>query len=267
MELNHFEKMESYIPMDLLNLKPLISAVGIMSFFIVLRYFALVWPIYWYFWRKKPTSSKFQRLHDQKIKPNQVRYEITWSLISTLIFALSGYLIGILWQMGYSQIYLKFDEWGLWYLPLSFLILTLVHEFYFYATHVLMHQPKFFLKIHSVHHYSKKTSPWASFSFHPWEALIQAMFLPLAICIVPVHPVVLIIYLVFMTLTAISNHLGLELISSPCIKKWFISGSHHAIHHEKYNYNYGLYYRFLDILLKTEYYKPRLHHAESRRKI
>ena len=100
--------------------------------------------------------------------------------------------------------------------------------------------------MHAVHHFSSKTSPWASFSFHPYEALVHATFLPVLVCFVPIHPTVILFYLTFMTLTAISNHLGVELLKPKILQSIFISGTHHAFHHKDYRSNFGLYYRFMD---------------------
>lgn len=250
MNWHHFEKIESYLPVQLWGLSEFLMAMTVILIFILIRYFSLVYLAYYFFWTKKNLPSS--ALHDQNIKSGQIAYEIKWSLISSIIFAFSGYLIGLLWQNGYTKIYLSYSEYGFWYLPLSLIIYSLVHEVYFYFTHVLMHVPSIYTRIHSVHHFSRKTSPWASFSFHPGEAIIQAAFIPLIVCLIPIHPTMLITYLLIMTVTAISNHLGTELISSKKLNRWFISGTHHSTHHEKYNFNFGLYYCFMDQLFKTD---------------
>ncbi len=252
LNISHFERIESYLPVQLLTPAGFCVALAVLSGFIWVRYFILVGLFYQLFWRSLARSESRQYLHDQEIKPGQLAHEIKWSMFSTLIFAFSGWTLGVLWQNGWSLIYLPFRQLGWGYLPLSFLGLTFIHEVYFYLTHVWMHYPSVYRRIHSVHHFSRKTSPWASFSFHPGEALIQAAFLPLVSLILPLHPLVIIAYLTFMTLTAISNHLGVELVTSPGITSWFISGEHHALHHERFNCNYGLYYRFLDRWLATE---------------
>jgi sterol desaturase/sphingolipid hydroxylase (fatty acid hydroxylase superfamily) len=246
--LAHYEKMESYIPVDLLSLKGFSMAFGVVLFFIMFRYFLMVGGAYKLFWQKN--FGKI--LHDGNLAKNQIRDEIKWSLLSSVLFALSGVLMGIFWQIGASRIYLKFDEYSLWYLPISFIIYTLFHEVYFYFTHVWMHRPSIYKKVHRIHHLSVKTSPFASFSFHPYEALVHAAFIPFMITLVPIHPVVIIAYLTFMTVTAISNHMGIELIPFKVIRDHFISGEHHSIHHQKMRFNYGLYYTFMDKLMHTE---------------
>lgn len=254
----HYEQFESYIPVDLLTWSGFFAANTVILVFIIARYFAFVGIFYYGFWSRDSENSRLPRLHDQKVRKNQVSFEIKWSLVSSVIFALSGYLLGVLWQQGWTQIYLKFTDYPLWYLPVSFLLYSLFHEVYFYFTHVGMHHPTLYRRVHGIHHYSVKTSPWASFSFHPYETIVHALFLPVLVMVIPVHPTVLIFYLTFMTLTAISNHLGVELVPSKMIQRFFISGTHHSIHHSQFNYNYGLYYRFMDQLMKTEKMEKRL---------
>lgn len=250
MAQNHFETYTSYIPegLNLLSLQGFIIVNLVLSGFIIFRYFLMVLPFHGL--RPKFSST------ENKLKPNQIAFEIKHSLLSTVFFSLSGYLVAVLWDLNFTRIYLKFDEHTLIYLPISFIIYAVIHEFYFYFTHVWMHRPRIFKKIHSVHHFSNPTSPWASFSFHPYECLVHALFLPLMVLFVPIHPVVLIFYLTFMTITAIINHQGFELLPFKFINRFFISGTHHGLHHKYYNGNYGLYFCFIDRWMKTEI-KPR----------
>ena len=249
--ITHLESLSSYIPIDITTLDGFLKAVFTVCFFVLVRYVIIVVPAFYLFWSKRVASGYL--LHDQIVPPRQIKNEIKWSMLSTIIFALSGTLIGVLWQLGLNKIYLRLDYISYYYLPASFLILALMHEAYFYFTHVWMHKPKIYRIMHAVHHQSIKTSPWASFSFHPLEALVHAFYLPMATMILPVHPTTLILYLTFMTLTAVSNHLGIELISSKIIRNFFISGEHHFFHHQKPNKNFGLYFTFMDKLMKTNF--------------
>ncbi len=244
LNLEHFETYSSYIPvsLNLLNLHGFIVVNLTLSAFIIFRYFLMVSPFH--FLRNVLVKSK--------LKHKQIRHEIRYSILSTVFFSLSGYLIALLWDLELTKIYLKFDEFGYTYLLVSFFIFAFFHEVYFYFTHLWMHQPKIFKKVHSVHHFSNPTSPWASFSFHPYECLIHAAFLPLMVIVIPIHPTVLIGYLTFMTLTAIFNHLGFEIFPFKAFNKHFISGTHHSLHHKHFKGNYGLYFCLIDRLLKTE---------------
>lgn len=249
--LEHFEKYESYIPFDLLQPINMMVAIGVMYLVIVLRYLMLVGVFHWYFWKKE---SKHQ-LYKKKASNKQVFYEIKWSLISSLFFSVAGILIGIFWQLDWAPIYLKLDYFGYWYLPLSFILIALLHEVYFYFTHRFLHIPYVYKKAHQVHHYSVNPSAWASLSFHPLEALLESLVLPLILLIVPTHPLVILNYLLLMTISAIINHLGVEVFVGrfSFLRKFLISGTHHHQHHSKFNYNFGLYFTFMDSLMGTAY--------------
>ena len=100
---NHFEKFDSYIPVDLLSLEGFIGANLIMLFFIGVRYFSMVFPFYLLFWKQKVGKGFFLYVHDQQAKEGQVQFEIKWSLISSLIFSLSGFAMGVFWQLGVDE--------------------------------------------------------------------------------------------------------------------------------------------------------------------
>lgn len=250
--MEHFEQMSSYLPVNALTLSGFMAIVFVSLFFIVVRYFGLTYLFYKLTWGRI-VKGQLPPLHQRKMKQQQMGFEIKWSLISSGVFALSAYLLAVSWQLGWTQIYLPLNQWGWAYLPVSFLILSLIHEVYFYWTHVIMHRPTIYRAAHATHHHSIQVSPWASFCFHPYEAIVHALFLPLVVFILPLHPVVIIAYLTFMTVTAISNHLGFELLKWSIVQKHFISGTHHSVHHQKFNYNYGLYFTFMDRLFGTEY--------------
>lgn len=248
--MNHFEKFESYIPIPLMQWNGFILAMFILSGFIVFRYFLMVFSMKGLFaillHRQKAHS-----LHDGRLKAGQVSREIYWSLVSTAIFAFSGWLLGVLWETHHSQIYLRFDTYGWCYLLVSPLILALVHEVYFYWTHRTMHHPLIYKYVHKVHHESDKVTPWASFSFHPIECVVHSAFLPLMVLWLPLHPTVIIFYLSLMTVSAIVNHSGLSLRIG-LYHRYFVGGEHHQKHHRFYNGNYGLYFTFSDILFGTD---------------
>lgn len=253
-ELNHYELIESYIPFDLSQPKNFLLAFFIVYFFIIARYFAMVGATYWVYWK----SDFFKHRLIYKKMPNFqfIRNEIFWSCVTSLIFALGGVFTGILWQKGLTRFYLKFDEYPLWYMPLSLAMMMLIHEVYFYFSHRLMHHPLLYRRIHKTHHASLYPSPWASFSFHPWESVIESMILPLIVMIVPVHPLVFIFYMTLMTVSAIVNHLGFEVLPLGSGRAWWarllITATHHSEHHFYFNCNYGLYFTFLDRWLGTE---------------
>ena len=65
------------------------------------------------------------------------------------------------------------DKHGFSYFIFSTFLLMMIHDIYFYLTHRAMHNKKIYSVIHSIHHKSNNPTPWAAFSFHPIEAIIQ----------------------------------------------------------------------------------------------
>lgn len=249
--LEHFEKFESYIPFDLFQFENMLMAFFLMYGVIVFRYILLVGIFHWYFWSTPRTNQLYLQTPTRK----QILFEIKWSLISSFFFAMAGVLIGLLWQLDLAPIYLKLDYYGLWFIPISFVLITFLHEIYFYFTHRLLHISWIYKIAHKTHHHSVNPSAWASLAFHPFEALLESLVLPLILLIVPTHPLVILTYLLFMTISAIINHLGVEVFVGKFsfLRKILISGTHHHLHHNKFNYNFGLYFTILDSWFGTEY--------------
>lgn len=131
-----------------------------------------------------------------------------------------------------------------------------IHETYYYWIHRLMHHPKLYKIVHKVHHDSFIPSPWTAFSFHPIEAVLEALILPLMLFIIPVHYYTLLSYLMIMTISSVINHLNVEIYPEGFEKnklgKWLIGATHHSLHHSQFRYNFGLYFTFWDKWTGTE---------------
>jgi len=230
----------------------------VMLFFIVVigRYFIIAGLFYGIFYLWFPQKWHHRKINHRNYKKGQFRKEIGWSLITTVLFALSGAVTVLLWQKGWTKVYEDVNEYAWWWLPVSLLIALLLHETYYYWLHRWMHQPKVFRIVHKVHHDSNITSPWTAFSFHPLEGLLQALFLPLLLLILPMHLYVIIIQLTIMTFSSVINHLDIEVYPKNFYRhilgKWLIGATHHSLHHKQFKYNYGLYFTFWDKWKKTE---------------
>jgi sterol desaturase/sphingolipid hydroxylase (fatty acid hydroxylase superfamily) len=197
-----------------------------------------------------------RRLGKKDIDKKQFYNEVRWSLVTSLLFAVVGALTAVLWQKGYTCLYVEFNEYPFLYLPVSLAISMLIHETYYYWLHRWMHQPRVFKILHKVHHDSNTTSAWTAFSFHPLEGLLQAIILPLTIIFIPMHIYVLLLQLTLMTFSSVINHLEIELypvnFHRHFFGKWLIGATHHSLHHKQFKYNFGLYFTFWDKWKRTE---------------
>jgi Delta7-sterol 5-desaturase len=202
-----------------------------------------------------------QKFADRKIsmgtwKNGQFKKEIYYSALTSFVFALSGVAMLWAWQSGKTAIYTDLVTYGYWYLPVSLIIALFIHETYYYWAHRLMHSPSLFRVVHKTHHESLISSPWTAFSFHPWESLLQATIVPLIVWFLPMHIYVILSMLVIMTVSAVVNHLDIEIFpenfDQHWLGKWLIGATHHSLHHSEFNTNYGLYFTFWDKWMNTE---------------
>jgi Delta7-sterol 5-desaturase len=226
-------------------------------FFIVIcgRYFLVAGIFYAVFYIWFPEKWKHRKINQKNYAPGQLKKEMKWSVIAALIFSFVGTLTLIAWQKGFTKIYRQIHEYGWIYLPFSLILYMLCQETYYYWIHRWMHIPRIYKIVHKVHHDSKIASPFTAFSFHPVEAALQAVFLPLLLMILPLHLYILIILLTWMTFTSVINHLDIEIYPSRAGKswaKWLIGATHHSMHHKQFNCNFGLYFTFWDKIRNTE---------------
>ncbi len=235
----------------------MVVLLTLLMFLVVIGRYILISGLFhlWFcIWKKDKWTNR--SLSKKKIDKKQFYTEIKWSVITSLIFAVAGSFTTLLWQKGYTCLYLDVNKYPLWYLPVSLLVSMFIHETYYYWLHRWMHQPKVFKLLHKVHHDSNTTSAWTAFSFHPLEGLLQAIILPVTIIVIPMHVYVLLLQLTIMTFSSVINHLEIETYPANFHKhfigKWIIGATHHSLHHKQFKYNFGLYFTFWDKWKKTE---------------
>ena len=246
--MNQIPKIED--PGSFLLMTAVIFVIVVVRYFIAAGIFHLV------FYRGDHGKWHSRKVNHRDYKKGQFQKEMQWSLVSSLIFAVAGSLTVWLWQEGRTQIYEHLGWFDIIYVPLSLVVAMFLHETYYYWVHKAMHHPKVFKHVHKVHHESLISSPWTAFSFHPLEALLEAIILPLIVLLIPMHPVTILIHLVVMTLSSVINHLDIEIypknFENHWLGKWIIGATHHSLHHKDFKTNYGLYFTFWDKWMATE---------------
>lgn len=239
--------------------KPFIDVWPGMFLFDLLRYLLPASLFYVLFW--VIGKNWWQHLFIQKTFPKKIQLwkEFGYSMITVIIFSLVGFCTYTVERAGLTQIYYKISDYGIGYMIVSFILTLVFHDFYFYWTHRFMHHKRIFKYVHRVHHESTNPSPWAAYSFHPWEAFIQAMVLPIMVFIMPLHTLTIFLFLAYMIVRNVAGHLGFEILPKGFTKNkwlnWNTAITHHNMHHEHFHSNYGLYFSWWDRLMKTEHAK------------
>lgn len=222
-----------------------------------LRYFIFAGITYliFYVWKRYDWMNfKIQK----KLPPSKaINHELSYSMLTLLIFAYVIYLLLFTSVRDYTKIYTDFHLYPLWYFLGSVVAVILLHDTYFYWTHRLMHWKKIFPFVHHIHHRSHNPTPLAAFSFHPLEACIEIGILPLIVFAFPVHGAAIAIFGLYMIVMNVIGHLGFELFPSGFLKnkvsRWFNTSTHHNMHHHYGRGNYGLYFNIWDRILRTNH--------------
>ena len=155
----------------------------------LLFYFLLKWIV-----ENKKIQSKYPKASDY------IR-EIGFSTLTIFIFGVVP-LVFIHNQniSKYTTLFKNVDDYGWFYFWSVFPIMLFMHDTYFYWMHRIMHHKKLFNLFHLVHHQSTNPSPWAAYSFHPLEAIIEAGILVVFLFTIPIHLIHFVSFFMFMIL-------------------------------------------------------------------
>jgi lathosterol oxidase len=193
--------------------------------------------------------------HERRIREG-IRHDIGLSALSAAVFALAAAAALWLYAQGYTRLYAGTDPSNWWYLGVSYVLVLILQDGVFYATHRLFHHPALYAAFHRGHHRSRRPTPWTSFAFDPPEAMVQALFLVGIVMLVPLHLFTLLAVLSTMTVWAIMNHLDLECLPSKfphhLLGRWVIGPAHHSLHHRRASVHFGLYFTFWDRVFGTQ---------------
>src|SRR5688572_29840149 len=162
------------------------------------KYFLIAGPaflIFYVFLKKKISYKKIQPAFPKK---KDYWREILFSTLSIIIFSFPP--LFMLYSDSirpHTTFYTDIREYSLLYAILAFPLMLLIHDTYFYWLHRLMHHPKLFRLFHLVHHKSNNPSPWAAYSFHPLEAMVESLIFVLFLFTIPVHSIPLKFFFIF----------------------------------------------------------------------
>lgn len=199
--------------------------------------------------------SESRRIQKRRASRKDIWREVLYSLLTTSIYATVALFTIAAEEQGWLKIYASLGDYSGWYTALTLPLLLVLHDGYFYWAHRTMHHPALFRWAHRVHHLSLTPTPWAAYSFAPMEALIMALFMPAMLALVPLHGAVIFVFLAIMIVRNAMGHSGVEFhhhrwVDTPL--DLFTTITHHDMHHQKFNGNYGLYFTWWDRWMGTE---------------
>ncbi|MBX2875406.1 MAG: DUF2147 domain-containing protein [Saprospiraceae bacterium] len=221
-----------------------------------LRYFLAASTAYLLFWVIFKKQWQHRMVQQKWPKASRKWSEFKYSMSTVVIFSLVGFSIVQLKLRGYTQLYDDIADYGWTWFVTSLVFMFVAHDAYYYWVHRWMHHPRLFKYVHLVHHKSTNPSPWAAYSFHPIEALLEALIYVIFVFCIPLHGLALMIFLISMIVRNVLSHLGMEILPNWFIRSkwlnWMTTTTHHDLHHKNFNTNYGIYFTWWDRWFGTE---------------
>ncbi|TWR24632.1 sterol desaturase family protein [Mucilaginibacter achroorhodeus] len=222
-----------------------------------IRYFVIAgvpFLIFYVFFKGRFERSRIQTKRAADVK--DFLREILHSMQTTAVFTIIALVLLFTPLRDHTLIYSKVTDYPTWWIPVSLVISLVIHDTYFYWMHRLLHHPVLFKYTHLVHHKSVTPSPWASYSFHFFEAWTEGFVLVVLAFTLPMHPITIGLFTVVGFIINVYGHLGFEIAPKRLRNSmWFNiinTSTYHNLHHSKFRGNYSLYFRHWDKLMKTE---------------
>jgi len=190
------------------------------------------------------------------LAPTQVHREVFNSALSVTLYN-GVQLVARMFALALGYIVTLGEHLPLWELALTFPLVLVVHDAYFYWTHRWMHHPALFRLFHWEHHKSAAPTVFTAYSFAIPEAIVQGLF---GVFYVALFPAAFITLIFFQTVEIVHNlaiHSGVDFFPRALVTHprwgWLAGPTYHDLHHRTSRGNFGLYTRFWDRLMKTEH--------------
>lgn len=224
------------------------------SWGIVSDYFVFAGSLFFLFYILLKNPMWVRKIQKRMPRMNDYVRDVLYSLLSVTIFATVGLMVFFVFRP-YTNLYSEIAEYGWPYYLFSWVWMLLLHDTYFYWMHRAMHHPILFKYVHLVHHKSTNPSPWTAYAFHPLEALLETMIVPIIAFSLPVHGGAISAFFLFQIIYNVYGHLGFEILPrnfhTTWVGRWINTSVAHNLHHKRFRGNYGLYFLFWDRLMGT----------------
>ncbi len=181
------------------------------------------------------------KINPTKLTRDQAFYEMKHSLVSILVFGLSGVVLMYFIRVGLIALRPNTT----FNVTMGLIALTVWNELHFFVVHRLMHLPFFMRRVHAVHHRSHVPSVFSVYSFHWFESLLLST-VPLTLATWMLLPSLsILIFPVMSLLLNLSGHCNYRFgtgLGGP----WWTFGSRHNDHHQRGTINFGFVTHLFD---------------------
>jgi sterol desaturase/sphingolipid hydroxylase (fatty acid hydroxylase superfamily) len=120
-------------------------------------------------------------------------------------------------------------------------VLFLAFDVGFYILHRMLHTPWLYNNIHKRHHAFVFPFSLVAFYMHPLELILSTLCITMPVIVLNPHPLLAFLFAVGVALEGCFGHSGYTNIAS----------SRHYLHHLKRNYNYAVFFPWIDKICGT----------------
>ena len=181
---------------------------------------------------------------------HQIISEIGGSIVSILMYAVLG---GIAFYLFKNRILIVKGDISPERWLVEVFALYCWNEIHFYCCHRILHTRWLYKRVHLEHHRSVRVTPLASWRFHWLEALLLGSVLPLALLFYSFSVWSLLVLPVISIIWNIIGHSNWQ-TNIPFIGN---ASKRHALHHSKFNGNYGFSSKLPDRIFGTNILESR----------
>ena len=231
------------------------------------RYVVFAVSVWFVLWVALATLLRGRRIREATPGRRQLETEFLFSARSITIFSTVGVVETLAMRAGFYPLPEIGATWGPVWFWSSLVLMIVAHDAYFYWTHRLMHDPRWFRRLHRRHHKSNNPSPFTAYSFDVGEALLMVGFMVVWPLITPTPWGVTGLFMLHQIFRNTMLHCGYELMpmrkdGRPWLD-FMTTTTHHDLHHAQAGYNYAAWFTWWDRWMGTEHPQYLERYAEA----
>ncbi len=215
--------------------------------FVAITY-GLIYVVFWRYFRHR-------KIQHKPFNWNAFRHDAWFASLNLS----ANILIGMGVAQGIKHGYFVVSKGPVaWYTVLwQFGLYFVLFDAYFYWGHRLLHTRWLHRKVHRFHHRSTSPTPLTAFAFHPVEGMIFNAFIPLMLVVLDLHIISISVMYGYGIINSLLIHSGFEVFPKGWYKSpltsWYLTPTHHDMHHAKFNSNFGGFMTLWDKCCGTEH--------------
>jgi len=206
--------------------------------------------VHWLFYvRRRDAAASWKLQPARFLSGRMVRHAFVLGSINIVMGSIIGGTFA--WRIaqgGFTLLYTDADRYGLWYLPVSAVLLFFAIDAGLYYSHRALHGRFLFRHVHRWHHRYTAPVVFTTTAVHPIEFLTFEAFLILPAFVIPAHVAVYVAVIAYTYFIGMVDHCGI-------VVRWPLplhaSNRFHDDHHVYFHCNYAHHTTVFDRLHGT----------------